>query len=108
MGAEANMLYLESPVGVGFSYSTNKSFYDTLDDEKTGSSLANILKLEKKIDFFYLLGNSYRTNSIVHWSVKQETIWCFFRIGLPNSQNTRTGICSSQGRVMQVFILLIP
>ncbi|XP_023888952.1 serine carboxypeptidase-like 45 isoform X1 [Quercus suber] len=30
---EANMLYLESPAGVGFSFSANKSFYDSVNDE---------------------------------------------------------------------------
>jgi len=33
---EANMLYLESPAGVGFSFSANKSFYDSVNDELTG------------------------------------------------------------------------
>lgn len=34
---EANMLYLESPAGVGFSYSANTSFYAFVDDYITGS-----------------------------------------------------------------------
>lgn len=33
--AEANMLYLETPAGVGFSYSSDNP-YDTVDDEITG------------------------------------------------------------------------
>jgi hypothetical protein len=38
------MLYLESPAGVGFSYSANKSFYGYVNDEMTGfnTSYANL------------------------------------------------------------------
>ncbi|XP_058092992.1 serine carboxypeptidase-like 45 [Magnolia sinica] len=32
---EANMLYLETPAGVGFSYSTDTSYYVGVDDKKT-------------------------------------------------------------------------
>ena len=33
---EANMLYLETPVGVGFSYSTQSSSYESVNDKITG------------------------------------------------------------------------
>ncbi|MED6209154.1 Serine carboxypeptidase-like 45 [Stylosanthes scabra] len=62
---EANMLYLESPAGVGFSYSSNQSFYDLVTDEITARD--NLVFLERwfakfpeytKNDFF-ITGESY-------------------------------------------------
>ncbi|XP_018812409.1 serine carboxypeptidase-like 45 isoform X1 [Juglans regia] len=62
---EANMLYLESPAGVGFSYSANKSFYDSLNDELTAQE--NLVFLERWFkEFpeytnrdFFITGESY-------------------------------------------------
>ncbi|KAG6580935.1 Serine carboxypeptidase-like 45, partial [Cucurbita argyrosperma subsp. sororia] len=62
---EANMLYLESPAGVGFSYSANKSFYSRIDDEITARD--NLLFLQHWFDKFpeyknrdfYITGESY-------------------------------------------------
>ncbi|KAG2683642.1 hypothetical protein I3760_10G041600 [Carya illinoinensis] len=59
------MLYLESPAGVGFSYSANTSFYDSVNDEVTAQE--NLVFLEewfkkfpeyKNRDFF-ITGESY-------------------------------------------------
>ncbi|XP_004513403.1 serine carboxypeptidase-like 45 [Cicer arietinum] len=62
---EANMLYLESPAGVGFSYSVNESFYDLVNDEMTARD--NLIFLqhwftkfsEYKNNDFFLTGESY-------------------------------------------------
>ncbi|KAL3634733.1 hypothetical protein CASFOL_021787 [Castilleja foliolosa] len=61
----ANMLYLESPAGVGFSYSTNKSFYNYVNDTMTAKDNFNFLKkwLLKYPEFkktkFFITGESY-------------------------------------------------
>ncbi|KAI7992875.1 Serine carboxypeptidase-like 45 [Camellia lanceoleosa] len=62
---EANMLYLESPAGVGFSYSANKSFYASVTDDITAQD--NLVFLEHwfnkfpeyKNRDFYIAGESY-------------------------------------------------
>ncbi|XP_074318420.1 serine carboxypeptidase-like 45 [Silene latifolia] len=48
---EANMLYLETPVGVGFSYSSNKSFYKSVNDEITAKD--NLVFLQKWLTKFF-------------------------------------------------------
>ncbi|CAL1374415.1 unnamed protein product [Linum trigynum] len=62
---EANMLYLESPAGVGFSYSANTSFYNLVNDSITAKdSLAFLqrwlLKFpEYKTRDLFITGESY-------------------------------------------------
>ncbi|XP_061358866.1 serine carboxypeptidase-like 45 [Gastrolobium bilobum] len=62
---EANMLYLESPAGVGFSYSSNTSFYDLVTDEITARD--NLVFLQRWFtefpqysnNDFFISGSSY-------------------------------------------------
>ncbi|XP_009599118.1 serine carboxypeptidase-like 45 [Nicotiana tomentosiformis] len=62
---EANMLYLESPIGVGFSYSTNTSSYETVNDVTTARD--NVVFLQRWFNKFpqyrnsnlFLTGESY-------------------------------------------------
>ncbi|KAL3500964.1 hypothetical protein ACH5RR_035413 [Cinchona calisaya] len=62
---EANMLYLESPIGVGFSYSTNSSSYEGVTDSIT--AMDNLVFLHKWLIKFpeyrnrslFLTGESY-------------------------------------------------
>ncbi|XP_043721747.1 serine carboxypeptidase-like 45 [Telopea speciosissima] len=62
---EANMLYIESPAGVGFSYSTNASYYKMVDDEMTAKDNLMFLKRwflkfpEYKNRDLFITGESY-------------------------------------------------
>ncbi|KAK7286666.1 hypothetical protein RJT34_21829 [Clitoria ternatea] len=62
---EANVLYLESPAGVGFSYSTNKSFYASVTDEITARDNLAFLQgwftkfPEYAKNDFFITGESY-------------------------------------------------
>jgi len=59
------MLYLESPAGVGFSYSANKSFYGYMNDDITARDNIEFLQRwfdkfpEYKNRDFFITGESY-------------------------------------------------
>ncbi|XP_068665094.1 serine carboxypeptidase-like 45 isoform X1 [Aristolochia californica] len=62
---EANMLYLETPAGVGYSYSADSSFYESVDDKITARD--NLVFLQRWLRKFpqyktrdlYITGESY-------------------------------------------------
>ncbi|KAK7844868.1 serine carboxypeptidase-like 45 [Quercus suber] len=62
---EANILYLESPAGVGFSYSANKSFYNYVNDEIAARDSLTFLQRwfgkfpEYRDRDFFITGESY-------------------------------------------------
>ncbi|CAI9768790.1 unnamed protein product [Fraxinus pennsylvanica] len=55
---EANILYLESPIGVGFSFSTDSSTYEGVNDKITG--MDNLVFLQK----WFLKFPQYRNRSL--------------------------------------------
>jgi len=83
----ANVLFLESPVGVGFSYSNRSSDYNTNGDKKTATDnylfLVNWLERfpEYKNRDFYISGESYAghyvpqlAHTILYHNKKAKTI----------------------------------
>ena len=64
-GAAANLLFLESPVGVGFSYAVNEEVYKTMGDNMTAiDSHVFLLRWfdrfpEYKGREFFIVGESY-------------------------------------------------
>ncbi|CAM8902527.1 unnamed protein product [Rhodiola kirilowii] len=69
---EANMLYLESPVGVGFSYAAGASIYETVGDKITAVDNMNFLRNwflkfpQHQNRSLYITGESYAGHYIPH------------------------------------------
>ncbi|XP_059646036.1 serine carboxypeptidase-like 45 isoform X2 [Cornus florida] len=83
---EANMLYLESPAGVGFSYSANKSFYTSVNDDLTAKD--NLAFLEGWFEKFpeyknrdlFITGESYGGHyvpQLAHLIIQSNVKWKF-------------------------------
>ena len=69
----ANMVFLEQPVGVGFSYSDNKDDYKIGDDQAAQDNLATILAFFHKFPHFnhtalYLTSESYGGHYMPTWA----------------------------------------
>lgn len=80
----ANMVFLEQPIGVGFSYSNNKDDYKIGDDQTAKDNLATILAFFDKFPHFnhsdlYISSESYGghymptlANEIINYNDRQE------------------------------------
>ncbi|KAL5154740.1 Serine carboxypeptidase-like 45 [Glycine soja] len=77
---KANILYLESPAGVGFSYSLNFPFYKTLNNEVTARDSLVFLQRwfakfpEYKNRDFYIMGESYGGNPLLDFDTDMNAV----------------------------------
>ncbi|KAJ3697228.1 hypothetical protein LUZ61_000933 [Rhynchospora tenuis] len=86
---EANMLYVDSPAGVGFSYSSNSSDYEGVNDKKTARD--NLIFLQRWFAKFpqykdrdlYITGESYAGHYVPQLAqliVESNKKWKFFNL----------------------------
>ncbi|KAL3755107.1 hypothetical protein ACJRO7_002213 [Eucalyptus globulus] len=75
---KANMLYLESPAGVDFSYSVNTSYYNSVDDKMTGCYVPQLAMLIVQSKLFNLKGIAIG-NPLLEFSTdfnsREEFLW---------------------------------
>ncbi|KAK9036375.1 hypothetical protein V6N11_078379 [Hibiscus sabdariffa] len=119
---EANMLYLETPIGVGFSYATNSSSYVAVDDETTGISLSldNLVFLQNWFRKFpnyrhrdlYVTGESYAGHYIPQLAKlmvefnKKQNLFNLKGIARVRADDMRGMIESQSGLVLEYRLCL--
>ncbi|KAL6645463.1 hypothetical protein ACP70R_017071 [Stipagrostis hirtigluma subsp. patula] len=82
----ANMLFLDSPVGVGFSYTVNTAVYNTMEDNMTAHD--SYMFMQKWLDRFpeyktrdlYIVGESYAGHFVPELAVAIHV----FKVARPN------------------------
>lgn len=92
------MLYLETPVGVGFSYSTQSSSYESVNDKITGWLIFffNVIFVNFKLSFFSLNTITHQRNPnfvsffpFSKFSNTEEKIKTKSKVRFCNHQNQR-------------------
>lgn len=99
--AVANVIFLESPAGVGFSYSNTSSDYKLSGDKRTADDsytfLVNWLERfpQYKTRDFFITGESYAGHYIPELA---STI-------LTNNKNTNNTVINLKGIAVSIFLL---